>query len=146
MKGGPTKVMFLCTGNSCRSQIAEGLARHYGAGIIEAYSAGVMPVGVHPFAIETMKEIGIDISNQSSKAIDEEELKQMDLIITLCPVAESACMNMPINAKRLHWPIKDPITATGSKEDILEAFRSTRETLKEKILKLIDDIKNCNLP
>jgi arsenate reductase len=83
-KKSPQKIMFLCTGNSCRSQMAEGFARELGKGIIEPYSAGLVPCFVHPRAIEVMREAGIDISRQKSKGIDEELLIQMDLVITLC--------------------------------------------------------------
>ena len=87
----PKKVMFLCTGNSCRSQMAEGLARELGKNVMEPYSAGLLAAGVHPRAIAVMREIGIDISQQKSKAIDEELLKTMDIVITLCDDAAEAC-------------------------------------------------------
>jgi len=135
------KVMFLCTGNSCRSQMAEGVARHYGRGIIEPYSAGLMPVGVNPNAIKVMKEIGIDISGQTSDPIDEELLRKMDVIITLCGNAEASCPMTPPEIKRLHWPIDDPVSIVGTEEEVLRAFRKTRDEIKERILKFIEEIK-----
>ncbi|RME65606.1 MAG: arsenate reductase (thioredoxin) [Nitrospirae bacterium] len=135
------KVMFLCTGNSCRSQMAEGLARHYGKGIIEPYSAGLMPVGVNPNAIKVMKEIGIDISGQTSDPIDKELLRKMDVIITLCGNAEAACPSTPPEIKRLHWPIDDPVGTVGTEEEVLNAFRRARDEIKERILKFIEEVK-----
>jgi Protein-tyrosine-phosphatase len=110
------KVMFLCTGNSCRSQMAEGFAREYGKGIIEPFSAGLMASRVHPRAIEVMKEIGIDISGQSSKEIDPELLNQMDVVITLCGHAEASCPMTPPHIKRLHWPIDDPVGTVAQRK------------------------------
>ena len=135
------KVMFLCTGNSCRSQMAEGLARHYGKGIIEPYSAGLMPVGVNLNAVKVMKEIGIDISGQTSDPIDEDHLRQMDVIITLCGNAEAACPATLPEIRRLHWPIDDPVSAVGTEEEVLNAFRKARDEIKERILEFIKENK-----
>lgn len=132
--------MFLCTANSCRSQMAEGFAREYGKGIIETFSAGLFPSYVHPRAIEVMKETGIDISNQKSKAIDEKILKQMDIIITLCGHAEAMCPMTPPAIKKIHWPIEDPVGTTGTEEDIINAFRKARDEIKIKIQGLIKDL------
>lgn len=127
------KVIFLCTGNSCRSQMAEGFARELGRGKIEAYSAGLIPAGVNPRAIAVMKEIGIDISNQTSKAIDEEQLKQMDVIITLCGHADAYCPTTPPEVKRIHMPVNDPVGASGTEEEIMNAFRKARDEIERKI-------------
>jgi arsenate reductase len=137
------KVMFLCTGNSCRSQMAEGFARHYGKGILEPYSAGLMPAGVNPNAIKVMKEIGIDISGQTSDPIDEELLRKMDVIITLCGNAEAACPMTPPGIKRLHWPVDDPVGTVGTEEEVLNAFRKARDEIKERVLKFIEEVKNA---
>jgi arsenate reductase len=134
-----TKVMFLCTGNSCRSQMAEGLAREFGKDIIEPYSAGLTPAGVNPMAIAVMNEIGIDISTQTSKAIDEKLLKQMDVIVTLCGHAEAMCPMTPPEIKKIHWPINDPVGAIGTEEEIMKAFRKARDEIKEKIRVLIKE-------
>jgi arsenate reductase len=135
------KVMFLCTGNSCRSQMAEGIARTLGKGLIEPYSAGVMPSPIHPKTIQVMKEIGIDISNQTSKGIDENLLNKMDMIITLCSSAEAMCPMTPPRIKRVHWSIDDPKSAAGTEEQILKAFRSARDEIKKKIEILVEELK-----
>lgn len=121
--------------------MAEGLTRHYGKGIIEPYSAGLMPVGVNPNAVKVMKEIGIDISGQTSDPIDEELLKQMDVIVTLCGNADASCPMTPPEIKRIHWPIDDPVGTVGTGEEVLRAFRKARDEIKERILGFIDEIK-----
>ncbi|MDP2279079.1 MAG: arsenate reductase ArsC [Nitrospirota bacterium] len=128
------KVMFLCTGNSCRSQMAEGLAREFGKGLIEPFSAGLLATRVHPIAIAVMKELGIDISMQKSKTINMRLLNEMDVIITLCGNAEASCPMTPPHIKRLHWPIADPVGTIGFEEKIMNEFRKTRDEIKEKIL------------
>lgn len=132
------KVMFLCTGNSCRSQMAEGIANNLYGDRIKAYSAGINPAGfVHPKAIEVMKEIGIDISNYKSKTIDYELLNQMDYVITLCGDAEETCPMTPSNIKRLHWGLPDPAKAQGTEEEVLNVFRKVRDEIKRKIEELV---------
>lgn len=98
------KVLFLCTGNSCRSQMAEGFARELGKGILEPFSAGLTPSQVNPRAIQAMREAGIDISGQTSKGIDDDLLRKMDTIITLCGHAEAMCPMTPPSIKRIHCP------------------------------------------
>lgn len=137
------KVMFLCTGNSCRSQMAEGFARHYGKDIIEPYSAGLLASRVHPRAIEVMREIGIDISGQSSKEIDPEILNKMDVIITLCANAEASCPMTPPHIKKIHWPIDDPVGVIGTEEVIMDAFRRARDEIKMRVLKFIEEVKDA---
>lgn len=135
------KIMFLCTANSCRSQMAEGFAKEFGKGLVEVYSAGLMAAGVHRRAIAVMKEIGIDISKQKSKEIDEKLLRKMDIVITLCGNAEETCPWTPPQIKRLHWPIKDPVGTVGNEEEIMEEFRRTRDEIKERVINLIKEIK-----
>ena len=139
------KVMFLCTANSCRSQMAEGFAKEFGKGLIEIYSAGLMAAGVHNRAIAVMNEIGIDISNQKSKVIDEDLLRQMDVIVTLCGYAEELCPYTPPEIKRVHWPIKDPVGTIGTEEEIMNEFRRARDEIKEKVKALIKDIADSKL-
>jgi arsenate reductase len=127
------KIMFLCTGNSCRSQMAEGLARELGNGILEPFSAGLMAAGVHVRAIAVMKELGIDISRQKSKEIDESFLKTMDVIITLCDNAAEACPRTPPGIKRIHWPIRDPVGTWGTEKVVMNDFRRARDEIKEKL-------------
>jgi arsenate reductase len=134
------KLMFLCTANSCRSQMAEGFAKEFGKGLLEVYSAGLMAAGVHRRAIAVMKEVGIDISKQKSKTIDENLLKKMDIIITLCGNAESSCPWTPLQIKRIHWPIEDPVGTIGTEEEIMKEFRRARDEIKERVQKLIKEI------
>src|SRR5512139_108610 len=128
------KVMFLCTANSCRSQMAEGVAREFGKGVIEVYSAGLMAAGVHPRAISVMKEIGIDISHQKSEEIEETLLRSMDAVITLCSHAERYCPRTPPGVTRIHWPVEDPVGTVGTEERIMYEFRRARDEIREKIL------------
>jgi arsenate reductase (thioredoxin) len=134
------KIMFLCTANSCRSQMAEGFAKEYSRGSIEVYSAGLMAAGVHRRAIAVMKELGIDISGQHSKEINENLLRQMDIVITLCGHAEEYCPLTPPEIKRIHWPIRDPVGTSGNEEHIMDDFRRARDEIKEKVQALIKDI------
>ncbi len=127
------KVMFLCTGNSCRSQMAEGFARELGRGLLEPHSAGLMAAGLHRRSIAVMKEIGIDISHQDSKEIDEDLLKTMDVVITLCGSAEASCPVTPPGIKRLHWPVEDPVGTVGTEEEIIREFRRARDEIRLKI-------------
>jgi arsenate reductase len=122
--------------------MAEGFAKEFGKGLIEVHSAGLMAAGVHNRAIAVMKEIGIDISNQKSKVIEEGLLKQMDIIVTLCGYAEELCPYTPPEIKRIHWPIKDPVGIIGTKEEIMNEFRHARDEIKEKVQKLIEEVAN----
>jgi arsenate reductase (thioredoxin) len=135
------KVMFLCTGNSCRSQMAEGFARTVGKGLIEPYSAGLIAAGVNKRAISVMKEIGIDISGQKSEEINEDLLKTMDVIITLCGNAEESCPYTPPQIRRIHWPINDPVGTIGTEEEIMKEFRRARDEIGKKIEDFIQQIK-----
>jgi arsenate reductase (thioredoxin) len=138
------KVMFLCTANSCRSQMAEGLAREYGKDKIDIYSAGLMAAGVHNRAIAVMKEIGIDISKQESKTIDPYLIKRMDIVVTLCSYAEAACPTTPPGIMRIHWPIIDPVGTIGTEEQIMREFRRARDEIKEKIREFIKNISSSD--
>jgi len=134
------KVMFLCTANSCRSQMAEGFAKEFGKGLIEVHSAGLMAVGVHRRAIAVMQEIGIDISRQKSKEIDEGLLREMDIVVTLCGNAEETCPWTPPQIQRIHWPIKDPVGTVGTEVEIMKEFRRARDEIKERVMKLVEEI------
>jgi arsenate reductase len=136
------KVMFLCTANSCRSQMAEGFAKELGKGILEVYSAGLMSAIVHKKAIAVMKEIGIDISDQTSNTIDEMLLRDMDLVVTLCDNAEDLCPSTPPGTRRLFWPIKDPVGMLGTDEEVMNEFRRARDEILEKVRKLSDDLSS----
>lgn len=137
------KIMFLCTGNTCRSQMAEGFAKELGEEVAEAYSAGVNPAGhVHPKAIAVMKEAGIDISRQEPKGIDHDLLLKMDMVITLCGNAEATCPMTPPQIKRQHWPIEDPVKATGPEEEIMMEFRKARDEIKVRIQNLLKGLRD----
>lgn len=125
------KILVLCTGNSCRSQIAEGYLRHFFAEKAEIYSAGVETHGVNPRAIATMKEDGIDISKHTSNHIDEYQNIDFDLVITVCDNAKERCPFFPSKAKKLHQNFSDPAKAVGTEEEILEEFRRVRQIIKE---------------
>jgi len=133
--------MFLCTGNSCRSQMAEGFAREFGKGMIEPHSAGLIAAGVNPRAIAVMKEAGIDISRQKSEEINEDLLRTMDIVITLCGNAEESCPYTPPEIKRIHWPIKDPVGTIGTEEEIMKEFRRARDEIRNRVEELIDTLR-----
>ena len=134
------KVMFLCTGNACRSQMAEAFARELSMGRIDSYSAGLMEVEIHPRAIAAMKEAGIDISGQKSKEIDPELLCKMNVVITLCIPAENNCPWTPPQVKRLHWPIVAPVETWGTEEVTVNDFRRARDEIRELIEEFIRKI------
>jgi len=123
------KVLILCTGNSCRSQMAEGILRYYGSNRYEAYSAGTHPSRVHPLAIQVMKEIGIDISGQRSKSVDEFKDKNFDFVVTVCDNAKESCPLFPGKAKRLHWGFPDPPHDKEATEETVCAFREVRDKI-----------------
>jgi arsenate reductase (thioredoxin) len=134
------KVLFVCTGNSARSQMAEGFARHFGQGRVEAYSAGMAPSTLHPMAIRVMQEKGLDISGQHSKAFDWELARQMDMVITVCGHANESCPILPPEVQRLHWPLEDPAAATGSAAEILATFRAIRNQIEGRMRELLAGI------
>lgn len=127
------RVLVLCTGNSCRSQMAEALFRHLGNGRIEAFSAGLKPKAVHPKAIQVMGELGIDISHQQSNHLNDYLGQRFEYIITVCDNAASHCPVFPGEAIRLHWPFDDPDKAVGTEEEILSEFRRVRDEIAAKI-------------
>lgn len=131
------KVLFLCTGNSARSQMAEGFLKTLGAGRFEVYSAGIAPVGINPNAIKVMQEIGYDISNQSSDAINRELLDQVDLLITLCGDARESCPLVPSKVEKRHWALEDPARAEGTVLEVLEKFRKIRDLIKANVEELL---------
>jgi len=124
------KILVLCTGNSCRSQIAEGYLRHFANGKADIYSAGVEAHGVNPKAIAAMKEDNIDISSHTSNNIDEYRNIDFDFVITVCDNAKERCPFFPSKAKKLHQNFSDPAKATGTDGEIREQFRQVREQIK----------------
>lgn len=128
-----TKVLFLCTGNSCRSQIAEGFLRAFGGDAFEAHSAGTKPATVNPLAIDVMLEVGIDISGQRSKNVAGYLGQHFPIVITVCDNAKEQCPIFPGPCRREHWPFPDPAQATGSDEDRRVVFRTVRDAIRERI-------------
>jgi arsenate reductase (thioredoxin) len=127
------KLLFVCTGNSIRSQMAEGLMKTLGGDKWIVRSAGVLPCYVHPLAVRVMMEIDIDISDQKSKSIEKFVNEVFDVVITLCDHAAATCPTFPGQARRLHWPIDDPVGATGTIEERLVLFRKARDEIKARI-------------
>jgi arsenate reductase len=126
-----SSVLILCTGNSCRSHLAEGILRHVANDLFDVHSAGSKPAGyVHPKAITVMKEIGIDISGHTSKHMNEFLNRQIDTVVTVCGNADQACPMFPGQVNRYHWGFDDPAHATGTEEEILAVFRSVRDQIK----------------
>ena len=124
-------ILILCTGNSCRSHLAEGILRSAAGDLVEVQSAGSKPTGaVHPKAIEVMREMGIDISDHRSKHMDEFFDRQIDTVITVCGNADQACPMFPGQVHRHHWGFDDPARATGTDEEILAEFRRVRDEIK----------------
>lgn len=124
------KVLFLCTGNACRSQMAEGWARALKADRFEAFSAGVAPCYVHPLAIEAMAEAGVDISGHYSKHAEDLAGIRFDYVVTLCGYADGVCPDFPGFGKRVHRPFEDPVMARGSKQEVMAEFRSARDRIR----------------
>lgn len=124
------KVLVLCTGNSCRSQIAEGYLKHYAGNLAEIYSAGIETHGVNPRALRIMAEDHLDISRQTSNHVDEYKDNKFDYVITVCDNANQACPFFPGNVLRFHHNFPDPAKATGTEEEIMKEFRKVREMIK----------------
>lgn len=125
------KILVLCTGNSCRSQIAEGYLRHFAGDKAEVYSAGIETHGVNPKAIEIMKRDGIDISRHTSNNIDEYMDTSFDYVITVCDNAKESCPYFPTNAVKFHYNFPDPAKAKGTEEEVMEQFREVREMIRK---------------
>ncbi|MGK0199290.1 MAG: arsenate reductase [Yoonia sp.] len=127
------KVLILCTGNSCRSHMAEGILRQAGEGFLDVHSAGSNPAGyVHPMAIEALKEIDIDISAHSSKHMNEFLDQEIDTVITVCGNADQACPVYPGQVNRCHWPFDDPAKFEGNEQETRACFRRVRDEIREK--------------
>ena len=135
-----TAVLFLCTGNSCRSQMAEAFLRKHGGDDFEAYSAGLEPKGIHPYTIQVMNEVGIELSGQRSKDVMEYMgRKHFGYLITVCAQAEANCpTTFPGVSERLHWPFEDPAAFEGSEEETPAKFREVREEVERCILSWLE--------
>jgi arsenate reductase (thioredoxin) len=132
------RVLVLCTGNSCRSQMAEGYLKHFAKDKAEVFSAGVETHGVNPRAIQIMKEDGIDISTHTSNNVNEHKDIPFDFLITVCDNAKERCPYFPANAKKFHYNFPDPAKATGSEEQIMQQFRQVRDMIKSYCKDFVD--------
>ena len=136
------RVLILCTGNSARSQIAEGLLRHMAGDRFEVASAGIAPGEVRLEAIEVMREIGIDISSHRSKSVEKFSGREFDYVITVCDHANERCPTFPGKTKRLHWSIEDPPAAQGDRDIRLGAFRRVRDEIRDRLSQFISQTTN----
>jgi len=135
---GKKRLLFLCTGNSCRSQMAEGWLKHLGGNRFEAFSAGIVAHGKNPRAIAVMAEAGVDISNQESEALDPAILDTLDLLVTVCGNADETCPAVPVTCEKEHWPFDDPAKASGTEEEIMAEFRRVRDQIRKKIERFLE--------
>ena len=134
------KVLFLCTGNSCRSQMAEGFLRELAGERCESFSAGVAPTAINPLAIKVMDEEGIDITGQVSQSADEFKNQEFDYVVTVCDNARQACPVYPGEYKSLHWELEDPADAEGTEEEKLDVFRETRDKIKNNVIQFLNSL------
>ena len=136
------RILFLCTGNSCRSQMAEGWARHLGGSRIKAASAGIEAHGQNPRAIAVMAEAGVDISVQESTRLEDEMLVWADLVVTVCGHADEHCPVLPPGTRKLHWPLNDPAKAEGTDEEIMSVFRASRDDIRDRVDTLLAGLRD----
>lgn len=141
MTARKVKVLFLCVSNSCRSQMAEGWARFLGNRSLDVYSAGQKAAWVQPNAVRVMKERGVDIASQWSKTVDKVPVKELDYIVTLCAEGAEFCPSVPGPAKRLHWPIDDPVSVKGTDEQVMAAYRRARDEIERRMRQFIADLR-----
>ena len=134
-------ILFLCTGNSCRSQMAEGWARVMADDNIVVQSAGIEAHGKNPRAIAVMKDAGIDISQQESTRVDEAMLAAADLVVTVCGHADEYCPVLPPDTRKEYWPLDDPAKAVGSEEEIRQVFRTSRDEIRQRVEDLLQRLR-----
>jgi arsenate reductase len=140
---GKIRLLYLCTGNSCRSQMAEGLCRHFRGDVLEAFSAGIEKHGMNPSAIHVMQEIGIDISNQSSKTLEDLGQTEFDYVVTVCAHAHEHCPWFPAVNGVVHRGFDDPpmlARGAGSEEEALDHYRRVRDEIKDYIMTLPESL------
>jgi len=147
MPNKPFNVLFLCTGNSCRSQMAEGWARSFGGAQIEVKSAGIETHGKNPDAIAVMKEAGVDIADQESTQLTPAMLDWADMVVTVCGHADEHCPVLPPTVRKIHWPLNDPAKASGNEADIMTVFRASRDDIRDRVQSLITElVEQANRP
>jgi arsenate reductase len=135
-----TQILFLCTGNSCRSQMAEGWGKHLGHEVAKFESAGIEAHGKNPRAIAVMREAGVDISGQESTRVTDEMIRRADIVVTVCGHADEHCPVLPPRVQKIHWPLSDPAKATGTEDEILAQFRATRDEVRRRVADLIQNL------
>ena len=135
------KILFLCTGNSCRSQMAEGWARTLGGDRFEVCSAGIESHGKNPRAITVMREAGVDISGQESTKLTDDMLGGVDYVVTVCGHADEHCPVLPAATRKEHWPLSDPAKATGTEEEVMAVFRASRDEIKQRVSDLLQRLQ-----
>lgn len=134
-------LLFLCTGNSCRSQMAEGWARKQAPEWLQVQSAGIEAHGKNPRAIAVMAEAGVDISAQESTRVTEDMLQAADLVITVCGHADEHCPVLPAGTRKEHWPLDDPAKASGDEEQVMNVFRASRDDIKQRVEELLNHLQ-----
>lgn len=134
-------VLFLCTGNSCRSQMAEGWAHQLADDWLHIQSAGIESHGKNPRAIQVMQEAGVDISNQESTKLTAEMLDSADYVVTVCGHADEHCPALPPGTRKEHWPLNDPAKADGTEQDIMTVFRESRDDIRQRVEDLVARLK-----
>jgi arsenate reductase len=138
-------LMFLCTGNSCRSQMAEGWARthggQYGDDWLTVESAGIEAHGKNPRAITVMQEAGVDISGQESTRLTADMLQRADLVVSVCGHADEHCPVLPAGTRKIHWPLDDPAKAQGTEDEIMQTFRNSRDDIRARVDALLGELK-----
>jgi len=137
-------LLFLCTGNSCRSQMAEGWAKFLGGDDFHVESAGIEAHGKNPRAIAVMQEAGVDISGQESTVVNNAMLQRADILVTVCGHADEQCPALPAGTHKLHWPLSDPAKAVGSEEQIMAEFRATRDEVKRRVETLLESLARAS--
>lgn len=130
-------ILFLCTGNACRSQMAEGWARRLAGPGFEVQSAGIEAHGKNPRAIRIMREAGVDISSQASTRVTEDMIAAADFVVTVCGHADAHCPTLPAGLRKEHWPLPDPAKAAGSEEEIMAVFRASRDDIRRRVEDLL---------
>lgn len=134
------RILVLCTGNSCRSQMAEGWARHLGGGRVEARSAGIEAHGLNPRAIAVVGEVGVDIAGQASTRLTPDLLAWADLVVTVCGHADEHCPALSPPTRKVHWPLEDPARATGREDEIMAKFRPCRDEVERRVAAFLDGL------
>lgn len=133
-------ILYLCTGNSCRSQMAEGWTRQLGNGRVEVQSAGIEAHGKNPYAMAVMDEAGIDISGQESTIINDEMVQSANVIVTVCGHADEQCPALPPGMQKVHWPLRDPANAVGTESEVMDQYRATRDEVETRVRGLLANL------